>query len=75
MDDDWILDVLADLKTFAAANDLPFLAVSLSETLRIAQIELASRQAEALRPAGAGPARAVPICVRRGRGSSGPHDA
>ncbi|MCU0910810.1 MAG: hypothetical protein MUE98_05520 [Rhodobacteraceae bacterium] len=77
MDDDWILDVIADLKTFAEANDLPFLAVSLNDALRVAEIELASRLAQdpALRERGAGASRPIAIYVRRGRGSSGPHDA
>ena len=77
MDDDWILDVIADLKTFAQANDLPFLAVSLNDALRVAQIELASRPAKdpSLRGRGAGACRPIAIYVRRGRGSSGPPDA
>ena len=36
----WILDVLMDLKTFAALNDLPTLAAQLDETHRIAAAEL-----------------------------------
>jgi hypothetical protein len=77
MDDDWILDVIADLKTFAEANDLPFLAISLNDALRVAQIELASRLAEEppLRERGVGGSRPIAIYVRRGRGTSGPHDA
>ena len=77
MDDDWILDVIADLKTFAEANGLPFLAISLNDALRVAQIELASRVVEdpPLRERGVGACRPIAIYVRRGRGTSGPHDA
>jgi len=32
MGKDWIIDVLADLRTFAQKNDLPILAVQLEET-------------------------------------------
>ncbi|WP_299353932.1 hypothetical protein [uncultured Shimia sp.] len=39
---DWILDVLADLKTFAHANDLRVLADQLEETRQIAAIEIVS---------------------------------
>jgi len=41
--DDWILDVLADLKAFAGANDLPFLAESLDDARRLAAVELSLR--------------------------------
>lgn len=39
---DWILDVLADLKAFAHANDLKVLAGQLEETRQIAAIEIVS---------------------------------
>lgn len=39
---DWILDVLADLKTFAQSNDLRVLADQLEETRQIAAIEIVS---------------------------------
>jgi len=38
----WILDVLVDLRSFAAANDLEALADHLDETLVIAKAELVS---------------------------------
>ena len=42
MKQDWILDVLFDLKTFARANGLPSLAAHLEDASLLAQIELAS---------------------------------
>lgn len=39
---DWILDVLADLRTFAQSNDLKVLADQLEETRHIAAIEIVS---------------------------------
>lgn len=38
----WMLDVIVDLRAFAAANDLGALADHLDETLVIATVELAS---------------------------------
>ena len=40
MNQTWILDVLTDLKTFAALNSLPALAAQLDETHRLAASEL-----------------------------------
>lgn len=40
---DWILDVLADLKSFAAANDLAALAEQLEDTTLVAAAEIATR--------------------------------
>ncbi len=40
---DWILDVLADLKTFANANGLDALAEQLDDTQLIAATEIASK--------------------------------
>ncbi|MCF3593502.1 hypothetical protein LZG00_05775 [Rhodobacteraceae bacterium LMO-12] len=42
MKNDWILDVLADLKTFALSNGLPVLAEQLEDTAIVAAAELAS---------------------------------
>lgn len=47
MQNDWILDVLADLKAFAVANDLGALSEQLDDTLLIAASEIASRSNEA----------------------------
>ncbi len=44
---DWILDVLADLKSFAMANDLGSLAEQLEDTSLIAAAEIASQADEA----------------------------
>jgi len=41
MGNDWIIDVLADLRTFAQKNDLPLLAVQLDETALVAKVEIA----------------------------------
>ena len=42
MRNEWILDVLADLKTFALSNDLPSLAEHLDDTALVAMAEIAS---------------------------------
>ncbi|KIN60176.1 hypothetical protein Z945_1143 [Sulfitobacter noctilucae] len=42
MRSDWILDVLADLKTFALSMDLPGLAEQLDDTALVAMAEIAS---------------------------------
>lgn len=43
MRNDWILDVLADLKTFAQSNGLSVLAEQLQDTALVAAGELASK--------------------------------
>ena len=43
MGHDWIIDVLTDLRTFAAANDLEALAAKLDDTQLFAEAEIASR--------------------------------
>jgi hypothetical protein len=40
MGHDWIIDVLADLKSFASTNDLPLLALQLEETALLASAEI-----------------------------------
>ncbi|SMX27148.1 hypothetical protein TRP8649_01250 [Pelagimonas phthalicica] len=42
MGQDWILDVLADLKTFARENGMPSLAAQLDDASFVAQAEIAS---------------------------------
>lgn len=42
MRSDWILDVLADLRTFAESNNLPVLAEQLDDTAIIALTEIAA---------------------------------
>lgn len=44
---DWILDVLADLKSFASANGLGALAEQLDDTTLIAAAEISSQKEEA----------------------------
>ncbi|MBJ6372992.1 hypothetical protein [Sedimentitalea arenosa] len=44
---DWILDVLADLKSFASANGLGALAEQLDDTKLIAAAEIASQNEKA----------------------------
>lgn len=52
MKHEWILDVLADLKNFARANDLPALADQLSETSDLAAVEISSAEEKARRAHG-----------------------
>lgn len=40
MGHDWIIDVLADLKSFASTNDLPHLAAQLEEAALAARDEI-----------------------------------
>lgn len=42
MGHEWIIDVLADLKSFAKQNDLPLLAVQLDDTALVASAEIAT---------------------------------
>mgnify|MGYP001550146387 CR=1 FL=1 len=42
MGQDWILDVLTDLKTFARANGMPSLAAQLDDASFVAQTESSS---------------------------------
>ena len=42
MGHEWIIDVLADLKTFAKQNDLPLLAVQLEDSALVASAEIAT---------------------------------
>ncbi len=47
MRNEWILDVLTDLRTFAAANGLGALAEQLDDTTLVAAAEIASQSREA----------------------------
>lgn len=40
----WILDVLADLRTYAEANQLPAIAVAATQSLEVAKLEIAAAQ-------------------------------
>ncbi len=44
MQNEWLLDVLSDLKSFAAANGLPKLAAQLDRTRAVAVTEMSSCQ-------------------------------
>ncbi|MBM1311457.1 hypothetical protein JQT66_14530 [Sulfitobacter mediterraneus] len=67
MQTDWILDVLADLKTFAMSSDLPKLAAQLDNSAVVAMAEISALQERRLnlghdndkeiksRPQGTGP--------------------
>ncbi len=46
MGQDWILDVLADLKTFARENGMPSLAAQLDDASFVAHAEIASLSEE-----------------------------
>ncbi len=47
MANEWIFDVLADLKIFARANRLPALAEQLEQATLVAAVELASEEERA----------------------------
>ncbi|MDJ0827641.1 MAG: hypothetical protein QNJ16_19290 [Rhodobacter sp.] len=47
MANDWILDVLADLKTYAKKNGLSVLAEQLEDTALVAAAEIASMEGKA----------------------------
>ena len=47
MANEWILDVLADLKTFASNNDLPAVESGLDDLAVVAAAELASNEGTA----------------------------
>ena len=42
MGQDWIIDVLADLRRFAQKNDMPLLGEQLEEAALVASVEIAS---------------------------------
>jgi len=44
MSHDWMLDVLADLTTYARRNDLPALASRLEQTVHAARFEIAAQR-------------------------------
>jgi hypothetical protein len=45
---DWIIDVLADLRSFARENDMPLLMAHLEEAGLVAAVEIASHPEEQL---------------------------
>ena len=50
MQSDWILDVLADLRSFALSNGLPSLAAHLDDTALVALAEFKARQRDKSTP-------------------------
>ena len=44
MANEWIMDVLADLRTFARQNDLPALAEQLEDSALVAAAEITSQE-------------------------------
>jgi len=46
----WIIDVLADLRSFARDNDLPLLSAQLEEAGLVAEVEIASIPDASLSP-------------------------
>jgi hypothetical protein len=48
MQDEWILDVLSDLKAFATENRLDRLAEQLQQSFVVAALELANREPEGM---------------------------
>lgn len=63
---EWILDVLADLKSFASANGLTALVEQLDDTQLIAAAEIASRMEETRIPIDAEESRSGPVTGRVG---------
>lgn len=47
----WIIDVLADLHTFAARNELPLLAGELEKAKTVAVVEIGTSGGDAAMPA------------------------
>ncbi len=64
---EWILDVLSDLRSFAAANGMGMLAEQLDDTKLVAAAEIASLKDEALAPANGNTGRFEPDPRRSGR--------
>ncbi|UXX84922.1 hypothetical protein [Roseovarius pelagicus] len=48
MNNEWILDILTDLRSFALQNDLEALAEQLDQTRLLAAVELSSLSANAI---------------------------
>jgi hypothetical protein len=63
MPNDWIIDVISDLKSFATHNGLPALARQLDDAVAVAAIEIASNDG--------GVSDGINISTGRVRGFSG----
>ncbi|MFT6076613.1 MAG: hypothetical protein ACJAZ1_003549 [Yoonia sp.] len=44
MGHDWIIDVLADIRSFAEQNEMPFLCEQLDDAMLVAAVEVAARR-------------------------------
>ena len=49
MPNEWIIDVLGDLRAFAADNDMPTLADQIEEALTVAAVEIAQNGVDRMR--------------------------
>jgi hypothetical protein len=47
MGQDWIIDVLSDLRSFARKNEMPLLTAQLDEAVLAASVEIATRRERA----------------------------
>tara|TARA_B110000879_G_scaffold202003_1_gene277795 strand:+ start:1298 stop:1516 length:219 start_codon:yes stop_codon:yes gene_type:complete len=70
MRSEWVLDVLADLRSFAEANALPLLAEQLDDTALVDMAEIASKDERSARQIDVGEAENIgghPVLVGEGR--------
>ena len=44
MGQDWIIDVLADIRSFSEQNEMPLLCAQLDEAMIVAAVEVAARR-------------------------------
>ena len=69
MANDWILDVLADLRAFASLNGMPRLAEHLDDATLAAAAEIAGAKARAEEAKGDGQAVTMAVAARDAEGS------
>jgi hypothetical protein len=63
---DWIIDVLADLRSFARDNDLPMLRAQLEEAELVAQVEIASGGVSEMRQHRSEPDTLMGVAIKPG---------
>lgn len=68
MGNDWIIDVLADLRSFAHKNELPLLAAQLNDATLVAQAEISQMSLEAPMPVRGETAETRSLFVQVGEG-------
>ncbi|MDE0983294.1 MAG: hypothetical protein OSA52_01380 [Yoonia sp.] len=68
MGNDWIIDVLADLRSFAHKNELPLLAAQLNDATLVAQAEISQMTLEAPMPVRGETAETRSLFVQVGEG-------